>query len=55
MESIGLDVPTSFIVHNLEEARQAVREIGLPMVIRPSYTLGGSGGGIAYNLSLIHI
>ena len=49
MESIGLDVPTSFIVHNLEEARQAVREIGLPMVIRPSYTLGGSGGGIAYN------
>ena len=49
MESIGLDVPLSFIVHNIEEARNAVREIGLPMVIRPSYTLGGSGGGIAYN------
>jgi len=49
MESIGLDVPTSFIVHNLDEGRQAVREIGLPIVIRPSYTLGGSGGGIAYN------
>ena len=49
MESIGLDVPSSFIVHTLEEARHAIRELGLPIVIRPSYTLGGSGGSIAYN------
>ncbi len=49
MVGIGLDVPRSAIVHTLEEARGALRDIGLPMVIRPSYTLGGSGGGIAYN------
>ncbi len=49
MESIGLDVPLSIVVRSLEEARHAVRDLGLPMVIRPSYTLGGSGGGIAYN------
>ncbi|MGQ0636536.1 MAG: carbamoyl-phosphate synthase large subunit [Planctomycetaceae bacterium] len=49
MLRIGLDVPRSFAVHNLEEARAALREIGLPIIIRPSYTLGGAGGGIAYN------
>lgn len=49
MLKIGLDVPRSFSVHTLEEARAALREIGLPIIIRPSYTLGGSGGGIAYN------
>ena len=49
MIKIGLDVPRSAVVHNMDEARQALRDIGLPMVIRPSYTLGGSGGGIAYN------
>jgi carbamoyl-phosphate synthase large subunit len=49
MIKIGLDVPRSFTVHNLEEARAALKEIGLPIIIRPSYTLGGAGGGIAYN------
>jgi len=49
MVGIGIDVPRSQVVHNLDEARQAVEEIGLPMIIRPSYTLGGLGGGIAYN------
>src|SRR5258708_37067865 len=49
MLKIGLDVPRSVTVHNLEEARAAVRDIGLPIIIRPSFTLGGSGGGIAYN------
>ncbi|QDU39880.1 Carbamoyl-phosphate synthase large chain [Maioricimonas rarisocia] len=49
MTKIGLDVPQSRVVHNLQEARDAMREIGLPVIIRPSYTLGGSGGGIAYN------
>lgn len=50
MVKIGLDVPRSFVVHNMEEARNALRDIGLPIIIRPSYTLGGSGGGIAYNM-----
>lgn len=49
MIKIGLDVPQSLVVHNMEEARAALRQIGLPIIIRPSYTLGGSGGGIAYN------
>jgi len=49
MVKIGLDVPRSMVVHNMSEARVALREIGLPIIIRPSYTLGGTGGGIAYN------
>ncbi|MBT5019784.1 MAG: carbamoyl-phosphate synthase large subunit, partial [Planctomicrobium sp.] len=49
MVGIGLDVPRSFVVHNMEEANEAAKQIGLPIIIRPSYTLGGSGGGIAYN------
>ncbi|MBX3441050.1 MAG: carbamoyl-phosphate synthase large subunit [Planctomyces sp.] len=49
MQKIGLDVPKSAVVHTIEEARAAVREIGLPIIIRASYTLGGTGGGIAYN------
>lgn len=49
MVSIGLDVPRSAIVHNMEEAREALKEIGLPAIIRASYTLGGTGGGVAYN------
>ncbi|WP_437205310.1 carbamoyl-phosphate synthase large subunit [Planctomicrobium sp. SH664] len=49
MIKIGLDVPKSMVVHNMQEARTAMREIGLPIIIRPSYTLGGLGGGIAYN------
>ena len=49
MIKIGLSVPRSFTVHNMEEGREALRELGLPLIIRPSFTLGGSGGGIAYN------
>jgi carbamoyl-phosphate synthase large subunit len=49
MINIGLDVPRSFVVHTMDEARSAVKEIGLPIIIRASYTLGGTGGGIAYN------
>ncbi|MGE4170042.1 MAG: carbamoyl-phosphate synthase large subunit [Candidatus Margulisiibacteriota bacterium] len=47
MKKIGLDVPRHAIVHTLEEAKKALKTIGLPAVIRPSFTLGGSGGGIA--------
>ncbi len=49
MVKIGLDVPQSQVVHTLQEAREALKEIGLPMIVRASYTLGGTGGGIAYN------
>ncbi len=49
MEKIGLEVCRGETVHTLDEAREALKEIGLPCVIRPSFTLGGSGCGIAYN------
>ncbi len=49
MTRIGLDMPKSAIAHTMDEARAAMAEIGLPAVIRPSFTLGGTGGGIAYN------
>ena len=49
MREIGLDTPRSRIAHSLEEALAVQAEIGYPTVIRPSFTLGGSGGGIAYN------
>jgi carbamoyl-phosphate synthase large subunit len=49
MIKIGLEVCRSQICHNMDEARQALEAIGLPMIIRASFTLGGVGGGIAYN------
>ena len=49
MTKIGLDVAKSRIVKNMEEARAALEELGLPIISRASYTLGGAGGGIAYN------
>ena len=49
MAKIGLENPRSHVVTNLEEARKALEDIGLPTIIRPSFTLGGQGGGIAYN------
>lgn len=49
MKSIGLETPRSAIAHSLEEAKQVQAQLGFPCVIRPSFTLGGSGGGIAYN------
>jgi carbamoyl-phosphate synthase large subunit len=49
MVRIGLDVPRNAIAHTMEEARTALEHIGLPAIIRPSFTLGGAGGGIAYN------
>jgi carbamoyl-phosphate synthase large subunit len=47
MHRIGLDVPRSAVVKSLEEAKAAVRQTGIPAIIRPSFTMGGSGGGIA--------
>jgi len=50
MQKIGLKVPESAIVHTLEEAKEAGERIGFPIIVRPSFTLGGTGGGVAYNL-----
>jgi len=49
MESIGLNVARGAIAHSLEEALQVQAMVGFPTIIRPSFTLGGSGGGVAYN------
>ena len=49
MESIGLGSARSAIAHSMDDAWEAQRDIGFPVIIRPSFTLGGTGGGIAYN------
>ena len=49
MKKIGLKMPYSGLAHNMEQAKEIQKEIGFPIIIRPSFTLGGSGGGIAYN------
>ncbi|WP_314341977.1 carbamoyl-phosphate synthase large subunit [Simonsiella muelleri] len=49
MAKIGLNTPKSFICHTMNEALRAQEEVGFPTLIRPSFTMGGSGGGIAYN------
>ena len=50
MEKIGLKVPESGLAHNSEEAHALLKKIGFPCVLRPNFTMGGSGGGIAYNV-----
>jgi len=49
MTEIGLEVPKAAIAHSLEEALEKQKTVGFPTIIRPSFTMGGSGGGIAYN------
>ena len=49
MEKIGLESPRSRIAHSMEEALKGLEFVGLPTIIRPSFTMGGTGGGIAYN------
>lgn len=49
MEAINLNIPKSAIVRTLEDAMQAGDDIGFPVIVRPSFTLGGTGGGVAYN------
>ncbi len=50
MEKIGLDLPRGINVKSMKEAKKAVGVLGLPVVIRPSFTLGGTGGGVAFNM-----
>ncbi len=49
MQKIGLDVPKSALVNNLKDGLEFAGKIGFPVIVRPSFTLGGTGGGIAYN------
>jgi carbamoyl-phosphate synthase large subunit len=49
MRNIGLEMPRSAIAHNMEQAYEALEKVGFPCIIRPSFTMGGTGGGIAYN------
>ena len=51
MQAIGLETPASGIAHSMEDALRVQKEIGFPCIIRPSFTMGGTGGGIAYNIS----
>ena len=50
MARIGLAVPKSGLAHNQQEAMEVIKQVGFPAIIRPSFTLGGTGGGIAYNM-----
>jgi len=49
MDRIGLESPRSAIAHTIEEALEGLEKVGLPAIIRPSFTMGGTGGGVAYN------
>ncbi|MBL6904920.1 MAG: carbamoyl-phosphate synthase large subunit, partial [Pseudomonadales bacterium] len=49
MQKIGLETPQHGIAHNMEQAYEALEKVGFPCIIRPSFTMGGTGGGIAYN------
>jgi len=50
MSRLGIEMPRSEIAHSVEEAEQIAQRIGLPAVVRPAYTLGGTGGGLVYNM-----
>ncbi len=50
MLKVGLEVPKSGFARSLDEAMEVIKEVGLPAIIRPSFTLGGEGGGVAYNI-----
>ncbi len=50
MVNIGLEVPKSGLAYNMDDARRVAKEIGFPLIIRPSYTLGGTGAAVAYNI-----
>jgi len=55
MENIGLEVPGSGIAHNMDDAKKVAKEIGFPLIIRPSFTLGGTGAAVAYNIEEFNI
>lgn len=54
MNELGEPVPDSDIIHNMEEAKRFVKRIGYPVIVRPAFTLGGTGGGICHNDEQLH-
>ena len=54
MQRLGIETPRSRAVHTVEDAEKAAEELGYPVVIRPAYTMGGTGGGLVYNLEELH-
>lgn len=50
MENLGIEMARSRVVNNLQDAEAAAKEIGFPVVVRPAYTMGGTGGGFCYNI-----
>jgi carbamoyl-phosphate synthase large subunit len=55
MQSLGIDTPRSKAVHSVEEAEAVASELGYPVVVRPAYTLGGTGGGLVYNVEELRV
>ncbi len=55
MEKIGLEIPKSGLAFSMEDARKVAKEIGFPIIIRPSYTMGGTGAAVAYNIEEFEI
>ncbi len=55
MDRLGIEMPRSRAVNTLEDAEQVARELGYPVVIRPAYTMGGTGGGLVYNIDELRI
>ena len=55
MDRLGIEMPKSEIAHSLEKTEEIVQKLGLPVVIRPAYTMGGTGGGIAYNMNEVRL
>jgi len=55
MNKLGIEMPKSKAVNNVEDAQKAAEELGYPVVVRPAYTLGGTGGGIVYNIEELQI
>ncbi len=50
MHRIGVDVPRSGLAHSMEEGREVIKQVGFPAILRPAFTMGGTGGNVAYNL-----
>jgi carbamoyl-phosphate synthase large subunit len=55
MNRLGIEMPQSRITHSVEEAEQIAAELGYPVVIRPAYTMGGTGGGLVYNVEELRV
>jgi len=55
MEKLGIDMPKSKPAYTVEEAEQVAKELGFPVVIRPAYTMGGTGGGLVYNIDELQV